>query len=130
MKTIAIALFVALLSPLAAWSAEPPAHLTGGIGQEERETLKSRAGEFSLHLSIAEAGAGHYLSGARVLVEKANGGEVLAVDGAGPWFYAALPPGRYRVTVEAEGRKETRPVRITGRRPAELRFYWPAAKGE
>ena len=127
-RTLAIlCLFAA--TAVAAEPPPPPAagisYLSGGIGLDEREALRSRAGEFNLRLFFAEKGSGHYVAGVRTHILRPGGEPLLAVDAAGPWLYVAVPAGKYRVVAEAEGREQSQTVTVGVGRPREVHFYWP-----
>jgi hypothetical protein len=74
------------------------AYASGGIGQEEIKTLHAERGRYSLWVATLAKGTGAYLSDARLHVSSLDG-KGLEFDQVmdGPWFFAALPPGRYKV---------------------------------
>ena len=115
--------------PAHAADAPPVPYVTGGIGDEERELLQSRAGNYNLQLLFAVKVSGEYLASVRVSITTADGRPVLAAEGAGPWFHAQLPTGRYQVAVETGGIRQTRWIAIDGGKPTKAYFYWPAANG-
>lgn len=131
MKAIAatLCLLTVVAGAVHAADAAPPTanvpHLSGGIGLDEREAMRSRAKEFNLRLFFAEKTAGHYMAGVRTTIQRNGSQPVLTVDAAGPWLYVALPPGRYKIVVEADGRQQARTVTLAAKRPSEVRFYWP-----
>ena len=69
-------------------------YVTGGIGDEELEMLKSHDNEFNVHLLLS-ASSGEYISDVLVRVLNEQGQEVLSVPNAGPYLYVKLPPGKY-----------------------------------
>jgi hypothetical protein len=84
-------------------------YVSGGIGLESREALRSKEGEYNL-IVILSLKDGHYLGGAALTVRNQAGKTVLEVDAQGPWMFAKLPPGKY--TVEAKADDTTRSKRI------------------
>lgn len=125
-----------LLGTLLAWSAVGAAaggiaiqeyqgvkYVTGGVGGDERDFLKSVQGQFNLNLMFA-AGGGAFLSSVKVVIQDARGGTVLDAVADGPLFYAALPPGSYTVTATADQKSQQRKVSIAAGRTAKADFRW------
>ena len=95
MKTLAFALGILLTVPaFAAENAPAPGdvpYLSGGIGSDERDTLKAEAKNYNLRLNFAEKGGGHFLSDVKVDIATSAGKPVLSATAAGPWFFAPAP---------------------------------------
>lgn len=101
---------------------------SGGIGEEEQEKLRTEAPDFNLHMTFAEKISGAYLTDIAVTIRNNAGATVLATTSEGPWFFARLPEGRYRITVglaAAAGEEQTRVLQISRGKTAKLHFYWP-----
>jgi hypothetical protein len=93
--------------------------ITGGVGDEEVDQLKSVENAFNFHLLIT-AGQGEYLSGATLRLKDANGVDVLATGGAGPYFYANVPPGNYTLDITtAQGANQS--VKVTVPKNGDLK---------
>lgn len=133
-----VAALLALLNPAAAMAADAaagqaavPTYVSGGIGDEELTDMRSRSKEFNLRLLFAEKQSGSYLAGVKVSIASATtGGKVLDAEGTGPLFYAKLPAGRYRITVEANGQKQSRVVAIPKNASREWSVYWAPSEAE
>jgi hypothetical protein len=86
--------------------------ITGGVGDEEVDQLKSVEHDFNFHLLITAYG-GEYLSDCTLRLRDAKGTDVLATAGAGPYFYARLKPGNYTLDITtARGTAQTVKVSI------------------
>ena len=98
-------------------------YLGGGVGEEEREQVLSRAGGFNLKLVFAGKD-GAYLSDIDVAVQDARGQTLLEVKSTGPILLTRLPAGRYQVTAVSEGREQRREFGLsdTGSRAVILRW--------
>jgi hypothetical protein len=107
------------------------AYLSGGITVEDRTTMYAERGRYSLWVATVAEGTGAYLSDAQLRIVDLNGKKVVlerTMDG--PWFFAALPSGRYEIsaTVPPDGpdAAQTRTNRVdiatSGQRQAVLRF--------
>lgn len=127
-----IALLVAMLVlPVSSLEAAAPAvqdyqgvkYLTGGVGQDERDLLRSMAGQFNLSLMFAVQG-GAFLSNVHVLIQDGGKNTVLDAVANGPYLYAELPPGSYTVTASLEGQVRSRPVTVANGRLARANFFW------
>lgn len=78
------------------------AYTSGGVGEEELAALHAGRRDFSFWLTTAALGSGAYLADVQVRITQQTGGApVLEHTMAGPWLFAALPPGRYRVEAAA-----------------------------
>ncbi len=71
-------------------------YLSGGIGLGEREYMSSLAGDYDLKLELV-ARNGEYVSGVDVTITDARGNKVLESSADGPWLFARLAPGKYKV---------------------------------
>jgi hypothetical protein len=67
--------------------------MSGGVGADERDQMKSQANRYDLQLSFADH-SGQYLSDVRVAIEDEHGKEIVNTITAGPWFYIDLPAGK------------------------------------
>nr|WP_093192001.1 hypothetical protein [Thiocapsa sp. KS1] len=101
-------------------------HISGGIGESEREAMEQVKDQYNLRLLFAVAGSGSYLSNIRVEIQDAAGPTLLTTVTVGPWLYANLTPGDYELRVEHAGRLQVRPVRVPPSGASSEAFYWPA----
>ncbi len=104
-------------------------YVSGGIGESERIELDDLSGQFNLHMLFATQGSGEYLSAVQVTILDARSGQVLSAESKGPWFFAQLPKGDYRVEVtptgsRGQGETQRKTVRIDGASRTRLDFYW------
>lgn len=104
-------------------------YVSGGIGVGERLELLAMHAEFNVHMTFAVKRAGNFIADVAVHVEDAAGREVLDAVSEGPWLYARLAPGRYRLRASYAGTSQTRTFQVRAARHTELTLYWddPAA---
>lgn len=131
----ALILAGALIVPCTAFSADPAAftpyqndagiaYMSGGVGLDEREAIHGLAMNYNLRLVFADRD-GAYFSDVKVDIRDSSGREILSAVSNGPWFFAKLPSGRYKITAEAGGRISKTQSAVIGReRQKVLRFYW------
>lgn len=100
-------------------------YVSGGIGADERAAMQERSGSYNLKLVFAERTTGSYLADVKVSIAGADGATVLETIADGPWLYARLPAGKYRVMAEAENRRQERSISLTDRSRLKAHFYWP-----
>lgn len=98
-------------------------YVSGGIGLNEREELNALSKQFNLRIRFAVQG-GNYLADINVDITNASGEKVLSAKSEGPWFFAQLAPGIYRVDVQAMDRAQNQSVRVNAGRQASLNFFW------
>jgi len=103
-------------------------YLSGGVGEEERETLTQLGQAYNLKLIFADT-TGHYLSEVAVGITDERGHQVLAAVSRGPWFFADLPAGRYHVLATTQGYTREQVVHVSPQHQARLAFSWPEPGG-
>lgn len=97
--------------------------VSGGVGAEQRESLERASAEYNLRLVMA-AEAGAFLASLPVVIETPSGETVLETVSEGPWFYARLEPGTYRVRVANGGATKESTTTVPAEGQAELHFRW------
>jgi hypothetical protein len=134
MKHVAVAVLAAGLTglgpSLSATAACSPAfnevtgvhHLSGGVGIEARQRLEEMGRDFDLKLVFAEPD-GDYLADVPLAIEDGHGNAVLRATSEGPWFYAELPPGHYRVVIAQAGKQYARSVDVPKRGQKEVLIH-------
>jgi len=97
--------------------------LSGGIGEEERDTLRRLAREYHVQLIFA-AKAGHYVSEVHVTIADERGSTVLDAVSEGPWLYTTLPSGTYTIMAQVGGQTQRRVAQVGQQKQTQLQFYW------
>ena len=109
--------------------------LSGGIGEEERRLLEAVDDKFNLKLVFAldrsaapTSGApAPLLSDVDVTITDDDDRVLLETTAGGPWFYAQLPRGRYKVVAQKDGTALERTVQVGwGRQTTILFDDWDA----
>jgi hypothetical protein len=98
-------------------------YVSGGVGIEERDRIRSLAANDNLGLSFSLEN-GHYLGGAEVSIKDDKGKELLEAVSDGPLFFTKLPAGHYVVEATAMGKTITRAVHIASGGQAHIFFAW------
>ena len=98
-------------------------YLQGGIGQDEANALRKTPG-YDLHVELSTGPEGEFQSGANVDIQNAQGQSVLSVVDAGPLLYVQLPPGKYKVTGNAQGETVQQLVTVSGKAPTTVSLNW------
>jgi hypothetical protein len=109
--------------PAAERTATGIPYLSGGVGLDERETLRAVSGDYNLQVICAQR-EGNYLSDVHVAVRNAQGGTVLETIPRGPWLFVNLPPGKYAVVANSQGRVQQRLTQVPTTGQAAVYFYW------
>lgn len=98
-------------------------YLQGGIGQDEANALRKTPG-YDLHLELSTGPEGKFQSGANVDIQNAQGQPVLSIQDAGPLLYVQLPPGKYKITGNAQGETVQQVVTVNGKSPTTVNLNW------
>lgn len=101
-------------------------YISGGVGMDERSTLRTMAKKDNLELSFALQDK-DYLGGAKVLIKDDKDRVVLAAASNGPLFYTKLPEGDYTVMATANGKTLMQKVRIPDKGERMVYFAWKEA---
>ena len=123
---VAVVLSAALPSYASAQaSADEAAVRTGGVGLEEREALNAERDRYNLRLAFAEKD-GSYLADIAVRLSTADGKDVYNGSSDGPWLFARLQPGKYRLEADYGGDKQVRILAVGAHQAAPLIvLHWP-----
>ena len=100
------------------------AYMTGGVGVDERADMARMAKDFNLKLVFAEPSR-PYIADVRVEIKDKSGTKLVDMSSDGPWFFARLPEGQYRVTLDHAGKIEEKTVNA-GTSLQTLTFFWKA----
>ena len=112
--------------------------LSGGISIKDRTTMHAERKGYSLWVATVAKPSGAYLSDAKLRIVNLDGKKtVVERTMDGPWFFVALPAGRYQITatVPPDGpdaaQSLTTDVKVarSGQRQAVLRFASSAKVG-
>lgn len=118
--------------PLAVREQGGAKFVSGGVGEEERAALAEMRGGFNVQVTSFVPKGGSYLSDVAVSVRDALEREVFATTTEGPFLFARLPAGAYKLTATFDGKTLTRrfTVREAGRTEIFLPFDDPTAHWE
>jgi hypothetical protein len=101
------------------------AYITGGVGSDEADAMRSVANQYSLRLSFVTQ-RGQYLSDVDVEIVGPSGDSLLKAHTLGPFLYVSLPPGRYQVAAYAQRTRQMRVVVVNARQGANVQFAFPS----
>lgn len=104
-------------------------YVTGGVGSEAVDALKSMEKEFDLKLVFTNK-AGDYLSAVKVTIADVSGKIDLDVTADGPVLMAKLPAGAYKVNATFGGNTQTRNVTIAAAMLTSISLEWTASHSE
>jgi hypothetical protein len=98
-------------------------YLTGGVGLDERAAMQKMAkGNYNLQFVFAEA-SGPYLANIKIDIQGKDGKKLIDISTAGPWFFAKLPNGQYKITVTHAGKSELQHLDV-GKNFQRVIFSW------
>jgi hypothetical protein len=99
-------------------------YISGGVGASEQQALEAAKADYNLRLLFAVTGSGEFLAGVPVTIADAAGQVVLQTVSDGPYLYARVPAGSYRVSAEHGGEVKTQAVTLPSGGAASQSFYW------
>lgn len=99
--------------------------IVGGVGDNSQDAMRQVERDYNLRLTFVQLPAGDYLADIGVTLQTAQGKTLLDTNADGPFFYAKLSPGRYKVSATSGGRTLTRNIDVTAGHPLRQTFFWP-----
>jgi hypothetical protein len=99
------------------------AYVTGGVGQDEANALRRISSGYTMRATFTTR-SGEYLSGVDVQVSR-SGTVVFAARTEGPYLFAQIPPGHYRVTATFDGVTRTRDLYVPEHSGVRFTLTWP-----
>jgi len=125
--------FVLMLGPFTFAAAQTDTDIqvrSGGVGADERAEMMAVRGDYNLRLAFAST-KGPYVAGVDVKLYQQRDGtyrEVYSGGPTGPWFYARVAPGRYRVEATYGGVTRTRELQAgPSQKAAQIVMQWDVA---
>jgi len=99
---------------------------TGGVGLEERAALDALRDRYNLRVAFAEAD-GEYVAGVEVQLSAADGKRMYYAGRTdGPYLFARLEPGRYRLEAKYAGMTQVRTLQVGPAQPQPYLYVrWP-----
>ena len=122
MKTFIAFLFCAATGSALAAMGDAPA-VSGGVGDEDRDALMQAYGQYNLHLAFAEK-SGDYVADVGVKVRDSRGREMWSGTADGPLLFMKLPPGRYEVVADFDGKEQRKSVQVGPRGGRLVTLLW------
>ncbi len=99
-------------------------YVMSSVGEDQQNAMAAIRKEYNLHLTFARHKSGEFLADVKVTVETAKKEKVLDVVSEGPYLFAKLPVGTYKVTAEFEGKSQTKTATIRKNRSSDLVYYF------
>lgn len=100
-------------------------YVSGGVGTEAVELLKSMEKDFNLKIVFANK-VGEFLSNVKITITDSSGRVLLDTVTEGPLLMAKLPPRSYHVDATFDGRLERQNVAVTANKLTSVGFQWAA----
>jgi hypothetical protein len=100
------------------------AYVTGGVGQDEVAAFRHLTSGYNMRATFTTR-SGESLSGVAVQVAKPDGTVVFNATSDGPYLFARLPQGRYRLTASLDGAQRSRELYVPTRGGVKFTMVWP-----
>jgi hypothetical protein len=111
-------------------SAEQPAYINGGIGQEEADDIRANAGKYNLRLYFSEAKQGQSISDVAVTVTDKKGNVKLEIADAGPMLFMHMENGIYKVVCQHNGVVISKAVKVANHKGVNVHLNWKNAAAD
>ncbi|MEI6002863.1 carboxypeptidase regulatory-like domain-containing protein [Paraburkholderia bengalensis] len=115
-------------------AGEPPVarshgitYVTGGVGVDEAAAMRAMAARYSMRVRFS-ASDGEFVSDVAVRLLSSDGRLIFTAISDGPYLFAQLPPGRYRLLATLNGFERSRRVDVPRRGGITVSVTWPPAR--
>lgn len=118
--------------PAAQQSAGGASYVTGGIPYEQLPAFQAARSQYPLNVEIYEkAGAkNEFTADAQVKLLDRSGNVVLDAKTEGPFLWAKVPPGQYRLQTTLNGRTQEQRVAVSNGKSTRAIVLFPRGTGE
>ncbi|BCG04790.1 hypothetical protein PPGU19_093580 (plasmid) [Paraburkholderia sp. PGU19] len=103
------------------------AYVTGGVGVEEAAAMRAVAAGYSMRARFT-ANGGEFVSDVDVRILTIDGRLIFTAISDGPYLYAQVPPGRYRLVAKLNGLERSRSVNVPRRGGITVSLTWPSMR--
>jgi hypothetical protein len=135
MLSLTAAAFLVIIAPLSTSAdddnATPPvqisgrvAYMTGGVSAEEREAMFAAAKDYTLKLVFAARQQADVRADVTVSIAADDGKPMMKATDTGPYLFARLPPGDYKISVSSHEETLETSVSVRASEQANAAFYW------
>ena len=100
--------------------------VSGGIGDSEIQAMNDMKKMYNLHLLFVDKDTGSYMADINVKILNAKGASILESVSQGPFFFAKLSPGKYKIVASYNGQEQSAPIVISGKKAVAKSFYLKA----
>ena len=116
--------------PPATAAALPPAdasgiaHITGGVGDDERDAMEAVRGDYNVHI-VNSNKDGAFNDSTEITITDKAGTPVITAD-AGPLFFVNLPTGSYTILAQHRERQQIKKIKVSKSKKMQpdLHFIW------
>ena len=102
-------------------------YVVGGVGDDERQAMRTAYKHYKLRVEIAEKG-GAYSADMQLKLRDAQGKELVDVLVDGPWLLVDIPSGVYTLEVSKGGGNFSQKITLGNEAQQHVVFIWPKAK--
>ena len=102
-------------------------YVSGGIGKDESDAMKQAAPRYSLAIEMSSPAGprAEYVADVRIDIRDQQGKTVLSTTSDGPILLANLPPGRYTINADKNGKSQQRNVVVGPSARPRVKFSFP-----
>ena len=104
--------------------ADGTTFINGGIGQEEADEIRAKAGTFNLHIYMSEGKNGQSITGVEVAIIDKKGEIKFNLPDVGPILYLQLNKGSYKITAKFNDVTVVKNISINKKSPRDIYLHW------
>jgi hypothetical protein len=102
-------------------------YVTGGVGEDEAAAMRAVAPRYSMRVRFTTS-TGEFISDVLVRMFTPDGRLIFAATTDGPYLYAQVPPGRYRLSATLNGVERSQSIAIPTHGGINVSLTWPAVR--
>jgi hypothetical protein len=103
-------------------------YITGGVGDDESDSIKQSGKDFNLHITFSEGINNSYITGVKLIIRHKGGKTLLALDDVGPLIYLTLAAGQYDISASIGEHLIQRRITIKTKTTKNVQLHWNTEK--
>jgi hypothetical protein len=99
-------------------------YINGGIGREEADDMRTKAGRYNLRLYLSEGKLGHSITDVPVTITDKKGNVTLDLTSSGPMLFLQVEKGSYKIRAQYNDITLTKNITVINQRGVNVYLNW------
>lgn len=99
-------------------------YINGGIGREDADDMRAKAGKYNLRLYLSEGKLGHSITDVPVTITDKKGNVILDFANSGPMLFLQVARGTYKIRAQYNDITLTKNITVINQRGINVYLNW------